>query len=127
MSGADPTRTMIPAELVGQARLLRDRLAPDLTVARAKIERALRSLREAARSKQPSDWLIRETGRRWQEATADADRIAFYPPACDAAGRWAIAKDRPTPADCRCYLCAAGPIDTRIPSTRSRIARGPIR
>ncbi len=101
MSGADPTRTLIPAELVGQARLLRDRLAPDLAVTRAKIERALRPLREAARSKRPSDWLIRETGRRWQQATADADRIAFYPPACDADGRWAIAEDRPTSADLR--------------------------
>jgi hypothetical protein len=101
MDVADPVRIVIPAELVGQARLLRNRLAPEITVAHAKIERALRPLREVARTKRPSEWLIRETGRRWQQATADADRIAFHAPTCDQDGRSVIAEDRPTAADLR--------------------------
>ena len=101
MNASDPTCVVIPAELVGQARLLRDRLAPDITVARAKIEGAVRPLREVARIKRPGEWLIHETGRRWQQATADADRVAFHPPTCDQDGRWMIAEDRPTAADLR--------------------------
>ena len=79
-AGADPRKSSIPTELTGQIRLFAERLAPNFITARRRVLEALRPLRETARTKRPSGWLICETARRWKEATADEERILFMDP-----------------------------------------------
>lgn len=97
IAGSRTRRNVVPAELLGQARLFRDRLELGAWPARTAIENVLRPLRETLRSKPASAWLVRQTGRQWKAATQDEGRLAFWPP-CLLDGAWTLGEDRAVPS-----------------------------
>lgn len=91
-------RRPVPVELVGQARLLRERLARDFDQAVAAIGQAVAPVSETARSKAPSRWLVHEAARRWNAASTGPGRLS--PCELSQEGRtWFLREYRASPGD----------------------------
>ena len=68
------------SEIAQQIRDLRRTLASDLQNTQDAIKSALAPLTLAAKRGVPSDWILKETGRRWHEATHASIRVSFSGP-----------------------------------------------
>jgi predicted enzyme related to lactoylglutathione lyase len=84
---------------------------------RERIDGALLPLLQTVRSKPASEWLVREAGRRWEVATQDEGRIAFWPP-CLLDGAWTLGEDRAVPSQSRMVDWDAGDEESAITGFR---------